>query len=65
LRGDGRGRALSAAVGCFDAIVGQTHDHFWDPHHLVYLDFTAPFDLEDSFTQRKNVTVNLNTPPPA
>ncbi|HTZ38235.1 MAG TPA: ferritin-like domain-containing protein [Stellaceae bacterium] len=30
----------------FDAIIGATHDHFWDPHNAAYLDFTAPFDLE-------------------
>jgi hypothetical protein len=30
----------------FDAIIGQTHDHFWDPHSPAYLDFSQPFDLE-------------------
>ncbi|MGE5270156.1 MAG: ferritin-like domain-containing protein [Thiohalocapsa sp.] len=30
----------------FDAIIGATHDHFWDPYNPAYLDFTAPFDLE-------------------
>jgi len=30
----------------FDGIIGQTHDHFWDPHNSAYLDFSTPFDLE-------------------
>jgi hypothetical protein len=29
----------------FDAIIGATHDHFWDPHNPVYLDYNKPFDL--------------------
>ncbi len=29
----------------FDAIIGATHDHFWDPHNPAYLDFATPFDL--------------------
>src|SRR3954469_19955332 len=29
-----------------DAIIGATHDHFWDPHNPAYLDYTQPFDLE-------------------
>lgn len=29
----------------FDAIIGATHDHFWDPYNPAYLDFTTPFDL--------------------
>lgn len=30
----------------FDAIIGATHDHFWDPFNRAYLDFAQPFDLE-------------------
>ena len=30
----------------FDAIIGATHDHFWDPYNPAYLDFAQPFDLE-------------------
>jgi hypothetical protein len=30
----------------FDAIIGATHDHFWDPQNPAYLDFAQPFDLE-------------------
>lgn len=32
--------------GAFDAIIGATHDHFWDPHNPAYLDFAQPFDLD-------------------
>ena len=30
----------------FDEIIGQTHDHFWDPHNPAYLDYATPFDLD-------------------
>jgi len=30
----------------FDAIIGATHDHLWDPHNPAYLDYAQPFDLE-------------------
>jgi hypothetical protein len=30
----------------FDAIIGATHDHFWDPYNPAYLDFAQPLDLE-------------------
>ena len=30
----------------FDAIIGATHDHFWDPHNPAYLDYGQKFDLE-------------------
>src|SRR5438105_15102167 len=30
----------------FDAIIGATHDHFWDPYNPTYLDYTQAFDLE-------------------
>jgi hypothetical protein len=30
----------------FDAIIGATHDHFWDPYNPAYLDYGQPFDLE-------------------
>src|SRR5579884_1566107 len=28
-----------------DAIIGATHDHFWDPHNPAYLDYAQPIDL--------------------
>src|SRR5436190_19050798 len=30
----------------FDAIIGATHEHFWDPYNPAYLDFDQSFDLE-------------------
>ena len=35
-----------ARSDAFDAIIGATHDHFWDPHNPAYLDYTQPFDLD-------------------
>jgi len=33
--------------GAFDKIISATHDHFWDPLDSRYIDFSAPFDLEN------------------
>ncbi|HZT87267.1 MAG TPA: ferritin-like domain-containing protein [Stellaceae bacterium] len=33
----------------FDQIIGATHDHFWDPHNPVYLDYSKPFDLDREY----------------
>src|SRR5690242_8645044 len=30
----------------FDAIIGATHDHFWDPNNPAYLGYDQPFDLD-------------------
>lgn len=35
-----------ARSDAFDAIIGATHDHFWDPHNPAYLDYAQPFDLD-------------------
>jgi hypothetical protein len=31
----------------FDKIISATHDHFWDPLDVKYIDFTEPFDMEN------------------
>jgi len=31
----------------FDKIISATHDHFWDPLDPKYIDFSAPFDIEN------------------
>lgn len=31
----------------FDRIISATHDHFWDPMDPAYIDFSAPFDMEN------------------
>jgi hypothetical protein len=30
----------------FDAIISATHDHFWDPLDVNYIDYDLPFDLK-------------------
>ncbi|MFI4966954.1 MAG: ferritin-like domain-containing protein, partial [Caulobacterales bacterium] len=32
----------------FDKIISATHDHFWDPLDAKYIDFDAPFDMENT-----------------
>jgi hypothetical protein len=32
----------------FDKIISATHDHFWDPLDPKYIDFDAPFDMENT-----------------
>ena len=32
----------------FDKIISATHDHFWDPLDPKYIDFSEPFDLENT-----------------
>ena len=29
----------------FDAIISATHDHFWDPLDVAYIDYDLPFDV--------------------
>lgn len=31
----------------FDKIISATHDHFWDPLDVRYIDFDEPFDMEN------------------
>ena len=37
----------NARSTAFDKIISATHDHFWDPLDKKYIDFTAPFDMEN------------------
>src|ERR1700760_3325534 len=32
----------------FDKIITATHDHFWDPLDPKYIDFSEPFDMENT-----------------
>jgi len=34
-------------TAAFDKIIAATHDHFWDPLDKTYIDFSAPFDMEN------------------
>jgi hypothetical protein len=33
----------------FDKIISATHDHFWDPLDVRYVDFSKKFDLENEY----------------
>jgi len=45
----------------FDKIISATHDHFWDPLDAKYIDFTAPFDLENEYLMPPNMNMELQT----
>ena len=45
----------------FDKIISATHDHFWDPLDPKYIDFTAPFDLENEYLMPPNMNMDLQT----
>src|ERR1700688_3325362 len=32
----------------FDKIISATHDHFWDPLDPKYIDFSEPFDMDNT-----------------
>ncbi|HEX2815903.1 MAG TPA: ferritin-like domain-containing protein [Phenylobacterium sp.] len=38
----------NARSTAFDKIISATHDHFWDPLDKKYIDFDAPFDMENT-----------------
>jgi hypothetical protein len=38
----------NARSTAFDKIISATHDHFWDPLDPKYIDFSEPFDMENS-----------------
>jgi len=44
----------------FDAIISQTHDHFWDPLDKAYIDFDAPFDIDRQLIMPENQTLELH-----
>ena len=55
----------------FDKIISATHDHFWDPLDPKYIDFSAPWDMENdaligeelnAALQTDYVKAKLNTP---
>jgi hypothetical protein len=55
----------------FDKIISATHDHFWDPLDKKYIDFDAPWDMENdalvgeelnAAMQTDYVKAKLNTP---
>jgi len=38
----------NARSTAFDKIISATHDHFWDPLDPRYIDFSEPFDMENT-----------------
>jgi hypothetical protein len=38
----------NARSTAFDKIISATHDHFWDPLDKKYIDFSEPFDMENT-----------------
>jgi len=47
--------------GAFDKIISATHDHFWDPLDTKYIDFSAPFDLENDYLMPPHMNMELQT----
>src|SRR5271156_4064938 len=45
----------------FDKIISATHDHFWDPLDTKYIDFSAPFDLENDYLMPPKMNMELQT----
>ncbi len=45
----------------FDKIISATHDHFWDPLDKKYIDFTAPWDLENEYLMPPHMNLELQT----
>ena len=61
----------NARSTAFDKIISATHDHFWDPLDTKYIDFSAPWDMENeplvgpelsAAMQTEYVKAKLNTP---
>jgi hypothetical protein len=46
----------------FDKIISATHDHFWDPLDKKYIDFDAPFDLENEALMPEETQPMLRLP---
>lgn len=45
----------------FDKIISATHDHFWDPMDKKYVDFSAPFDMENEYLVDPEQNTDLKT----
>src|SRR5438270_5476222 len=46
----------------FDKIISATHDHFWDPLDAKYIDFSAPWDMENEALLPDDQVVSLGVP---
>ncbi|MBV8801016.1 MAG: ferritin-like domain-containing protein [Alphaproteobacteria bacterium] len=45
----------------FDKIISATHDHFWDPLDMKYIDFHQPFDMEKEYLINPGLNGDLKT----
>ncbi|MDO8380872.1 ferritin-like domain-containing protein [Phenylobacterium sp.] len=45
----------------FDKIISATHDHFWDPLDTKYIDFSAPWDMENDALMPEELSAALQT----
>ena len=45
----------------FDKIISATHDHFWDPLDVKYIDFNQPFDLENELLVPETVNMEMRS----
>src|SRR3954467_3420662 len=45
----------------FDGIISATHPHFWDPLDKRYIDFSAPFDMENEYLVNPQLITDLKT----
>jgi len=50
-----------ARTKAFDKIITATHDHFWDPLDPAYIDFSAPFDLDNEPIMPAELVVELQS----
>ncbi|MGB5949390.1 MAG: ferritin-like domain-containing protein [Parvibaculum sp.] len=46
----------------FDKIISATHDHFWDPLDVKYIDFTEAFDIENEMILPEEMVIELKLP---
>ena len=52
----------NARSTAFDKIISATHDHFWDPLDPKYIDFSAPWDMENDALQPDDQIMSLGVP---
>lgn len=45
----------------FDKIISATNDHFWDPTDPKYVDFSVPFDVENTLIMPETYNLELRT----
>ena len=46
----------------FDKIISATHDHFWDPLDVKYIDFSEEFDIENKLLMPEEFLPEIQCP---